>query len=132
MAGSISTLIRPARLAARIAFVIGMAAIVVPSLITFDIGDTPGGDKAQHFAAYFLVATAGFVGVKRRNHLWVAAALLALGAILEFAQAAFTNDRHAEFADYGANLAGVGAGWIVGWTLRWLAVRLGLARPEES
>jgi len=87
--------------------------------------DVPEGDKLGHLIAYGLLSAwaAGlFAGLRAR--LLAALALVALGVALEFAQAAFTDDRMMEAADGWADLLGVLLGQLAalgplrGWLQR--------------
>lgn len=109
---------RRLRLAARAAFFTGLAAIAALSLATFDAPETPGGDKTQHVLAYFLVAAAGFIGFRRRIHLPLFIAVLAFGALIEAAQALFTDTRVGDPVDFLANFAGAVLGWLASLGLR--------------
>jgi VanZ family protein len=67
-------------------------------------------DKAEHFAAYFLLA-AWFAGLYPKSRYWtVAAGLLALGIGLEWLQGAMELGRVPDVLDMAANAAGVAAG----------------------
>lgn len=101
---------------------IGVALIALDVYLTlttadFDV-DPRIADKRGHVIAYFGLM-AYFAGlVRRERFVWVAAALMALGIVLEFVQW-WMGVRLPETEDVVANGVGVGLGW--------LASRLGLA-----
>lgn len=106
--------LRRLRLAARLAFVLGAAAVVLLSLVNLKgLPSVPGGDKFHHTLAYFLVASAGFLGFSRRRHVPVFLALVVMGGALELVQAVFSNARVGDPADVAANAAGVALGWAL-------------------
>ena len=78
--------------------------------------DVPGPaylDKAEHMAAYALLAL-WFSGLVSRSRYWaVAAALAALGVLMELLQQAMHLGRQADVMDVAANVAGIGAGLAV-------------------
>ena len=87
--------------------------------------DVPEGDKLGHLIAYGLLsAWAAGLFASLRARLLAALALVALGVALEFAQAAFTDDRMMEAADGWADLLGVILGQLAalgplrGWLQR--------------
>lgn len=89
-------------------------------------------DKTAHFLAYFSLALLGS-GIASPSGLWrTMLRCFLLGAALEIAQALLTDHRVADFADLAANIAGIGAAWLIagqgraGWGLRageWLSER---------
>lgn len=100
------------------AWALGIAAVVVASLLPApDLPDLHVSDKAEHFAAYALLA-AGAVQLYARRLSWFAAciALALLGIGLEFAQGAFTTTRQMDAADALANSLGVLAGLATAFT----------------
>lgn len=79
----------------------------------------PGGDKLEHFLAYFLLAASAVQLYQGRRTLWcVAIALVALGVAVEFAQGALTTTRSMDPWDAVADLLGVAAGFAIALT-RW-------------
>jgi VanZ family protein len=81
-------------------------------------------DKTAHFLAYFSLALLGS-GIASPAGLWRAMLrCFLLGAALEIAQALLTAHRVADFADLAANVAGIGAAWLIagqgraGWGFR--------------
>ena len=94
-----------------------------------------GFDKIEHFAAYAAMsAYAGMLFARRRAQALAAAALIALGVGLEFAQAGLTDSRTGDAVDALANGLGVLLGLalaatpVAGWLQRvdaWLAPRAG-------
>lgn len=89
-------------------------------------------DKLGHYIAYLALALA-VSGISSPQRLWRSMlGCFLLGAALELAQAAFTEQRSAEWADLAANTAGIATAWLIsaqgraGWGLRagvWLARR---------
>lgn len=70
-----------------------------------------GGDKAEHFLAYFVLAAAAVqLFAARGALLWSGAGLVALGIALEVAQALLTSTRQTDVHDALANTLGVLAG----------------------
>jgi VanZ family protein len=92
-------------------------------------------DKTAHFLAYLSLALLG-AGIASPARLWRAMLrCFLLGAALEVAQALLTAHRVADFADLAANVAGIGAAWLIagqgraGWGLR-AAARLSERRTS--
>lgn len=86
-------------------------AVIVSSLVP---GGVPqkfeGMDKIEHASTYMLLMI-WFAGLQpRRSWGWVAAALLAMGLLLEIAQGAMHMHRTADARDMLANAVGVGLG----------------------
>lgn len=84
-------------------------------------------DKIGHALAYFSLALLGS-GIASPGRLrFVMLGCFLLGAALELAQGAFTENRQAEWGDLAANTAGILAAWLAagqgraGWGLRWFA-----------
>ena len=91
---------------------LGVSAVVVASLLPApDLPDLHVSDKAEHCAAYALLA-AGAVQLYARRLSWFAVciALAMLGIDLEVAQGALTTTRTMDSADAMANSLGVLAG----------------------
>ena len=84
------------------------------------------GDKLEHFAAYFLLASSAVQLFRRgRMLLLVGVALVAMGVCIEFAQGALTATRSADPFDALANTVGVVVGLATAFTpLRDLLLRL--------
>lgn len=82
-------------------------AVVAGSLMPGDSVPSVGSnDKLLHAASYFLLMV-WFAGLYRRSrHLWIAAGLVVLGAILDGLQA-LTSTRYFEVHDIAANASGV-------------------------
>lgn len=106
-----------------------IAAVVVTSLLPADeLPPAPfdGVDKLEHFLAYLVLsAWAVMLLAGRRGQSLAAAALIALGVGLEFAQSALTASRQADSADALANALGAMAGLMLAPTpvaraLQWL------------
>lgn len=91
-----------------LAIVLTVVVCLVPAP---DLPHAPGGDKFQHFVAYFLLAASAVqLYSGRRTLLRVGIGLVALGIAIEFAQAAFTATRAMEAWDVVADALGVLAG----------------------
>ena len=107
-----------------------VAAVVAGSLAPSQPSVAHGSDKLIHAGTYLILAI-WFCGIYRPSrYAAVAAALLALGAGLEFAQHLLAH-RVMEFADMLANAFGVGAGvalswWELGGWCSWVESRLGV------
>ena len=72
-------------------------------------------DKTEHFAAYLLLSV-WFAGIYRRGRYWIiAAGLVVMGVLIEFAQGAMGLGRHADARDVIANCSGVLAGLLLCW-----------------
>ena len=108
--------------------VLGVAAVVVASLLPMPAVDLEGGsDKFWHFLTYFLLAlfSSGIVPTER---LWrLVVRCLLLGAGLEAAQALLTETRQADWADMAANAAGILCAWMIA-----SGARAGWARHVEA
>jgi VanZ family protein len=77
----------------------------------------PGGDKLEHFLAYFLLAASAVQLYQGRRLLWrVAIGLVALGIVIEFAQSALTTTRSMDPWDAVADCIGVAAGFAIALT----------------
>ena len=96
---------------ARIAFFVGLVAVVALSLLPQDIVPETGlWDKWNHTLAYAALALSGGAGFKGwRSLLAVAIGLAVLGAGLELAQSV-TPDRDGSIADAVANFVGIAIG----------------------
>jgi VanZ family protein len=71
----------------------------------------PGGDKIEHFLAYFLLAASAVQLYEGRRVLWrVAIGLVVLGIAVEFAQGALTTTRSMDPWDAVADAIGVAIG----------------------
>ncbi|MDR0184027.1 VanZ family protein [Lysobacter arvi] len=96
-----------------------IAAVAASSLLpAHDLPEVPDGfDKVEHFVGYLLLSLwAAMLFAHRRGQALAAAALIALGVALEFAQGAWTVSRVADSADALANSLGVLAGLMLGAT----------------
>lgn len=72
-------------------------------------------DKTEHFIAYLMLSV-WFAGIYRRGRYWIiAAGLLVMGILIEFAQSAMGLGRHGDFRDVIANGSGVLAGLLLCW-----------------
>lgn len=80
----------------------------------------PEFDKLEHFMA-FLVLTAWFTAAfpGGRRWLWIVAAFMVLGGLIEVVQG-WSGFRDAEWLDWAADCVGVAAG--MGYPARWLGV----------
>ncbi|WP_242108850.1 VanZ family protein [Luteimonas aquatica] len=92
-----------------------LAVVAVCLVPATDLPRTPpGGDKVEHFLAYFLLmASAVQVFAGRRALCLAAAGLVAMGVAIEFAQAGLTATRGGDVWDAVADLLGVLAGWAL-------------------
>ena len=97
----------------QMAFVIGLVAVILLSLLPQDVLPDPGTwDKLNHVMAYGVLALAGGLGFRGlRSLLLVGIGLLILGIALEIAQAALPH-RSASAYDVLANLIGISLGSI--------------------
>jgi VanZ family protein len=74
----------------------------------------PGGDKIEHFLAYFLLAASAVQLYRGRRVLWrVAIGLVVLGIVVEFAQGALTTTRSMDPWDAVADTVGVAMGFAI-------------------
>jgi VanZ family protein len=118
------------------AIVVLVALIIAASLWPSPVVPNESfSDKTAHFLAYFSLALLGS-GIASPARLWRAMLrCFLLGAALEVAQALLTAHRVADFADLAANVAGIGAAWLIaaqgraGWGLR-AAARLSERRTS--
>ncbi len=97
----------------------GIALVVALSLApAFLLPQVPtGGDKAEHFLAYFTLAAAAVQLFATRGALSRAGAgLVVLGITLEIAQAMFTSTRQMDVHDALANTLGVLGGMATAMT----------------
>lgn len=99
---------------ARMAFLVGLAAVMVLSLVPQDmVPSTDVSDKVNHLAAYGALAFAGAIGFRgRRTLVLLAAGLLALGGALEIAQG-FVPGRMPSAGDLLADGIGIALGALV-------------------
>jgi VanZ family protein len=97
----------------RIAFVIGLLAVILLSLLPEEVLPDPGTwDKLNHAMAYGALALAGGLGFRGlRSLLFVGIGLLILGIALEITQTVLTS-RSASAYDALANLIGISLGSI--------------------
>ncbi len=97
----------------RIAFIVGLLAVILLSLLPREALPDPGTwDKLNHVMAYGVLALAGGLGFRGlRSLLLVGIGLLILGIALEIAQAALPY-RSASAYDALANLIGISLGSI--------------------
>ena len=87
-------------------------------------------DKLLHFTAYFGLAAIATVALRaRRQVLWVLAALVVLGGMLEVVQGMIGRD--ADVRDEIANMLGVLCGGLVGWGIVILLAKLVARRPRD-
>ena len=86
-------------------------AIIGLSLSPLDrLPDAPGGDKLHHFVAYGALAFP-LAFIKARHLSAYLLCFIALGGAIEWIQP-YVN-RYGEWADFGANFAGVIIGWLI-------------------
>jgi VanZ family protein len=98
---------------------VGIVAVFVVCLLPApDLPQLPeGGDKVEHFLAYFLLAGAAAQLHAQRVTLWrPALGLLLMGILIEILQGMLTTTRSADVADALADAAGVVAGLALAWT----------------
>jgi VanZ family protein len=97
----------------RIAFIVGLLAVILLSLLPQEVLPDPGTwDKLNHVMAYGVLALAGGLGFRGlRSLLFVGIGLLILGIALEITQTALTS-RSASAYDALANLIGISFGSI--------------------
>ncbi len=97
----------PWRQAVQFAFWLAFTGVMVMALKPSP-GDGAGfWDKAQHFTAFYVLAALGAVAFARRPVWVLAAALVALGGLIEGLQATPLIHRDAEFSDWIADGLGV-------------------------
>lgn len=78
--------------------------------------DVPDGDKIGHFLAYCLLsAWSAWLFASSQARWTAAAALVALGIVMELAQGAFTSDRMMDSYDALADTIGVLLGQAASW-----------------
>jgi len=77
-------------------------------------------DKADHFAAFFAIMTAGVVAFPRVRVVWIAAVVSAAGAVIELIQALPSVGRDCDFRDWMAENAAIAAvvGLLIAAALR--------------
>ena len=86
-------------------------AIIGLSLSPLDkLPDAPGGDKLHHFVAYAALSFP-LAFIKARPLPAYLICFILLGGIIELVQP-YVN-RYGEWADFGANFAGVMIGWLI-------------------
>ncbi len=98
---------------------LAIAAVIVASLVpASDLPQVPdGGDKLEHFLAYFLLAAAAVqLFATRAMLLGSGVALVILGIALEIAQGVFTSTRQMDPHDALANTLGVLGGMAIALT----------------
>ena len=117
---------------------IGLGTVMVAAVIVLSLVPSPEipvrqGDKAAHFAFYFLLMLwFASIYAERATHHLLAAGFVGLGVALEFAQL-MTGHRMFELTDMAANGAGVAAAWVLARTraaegLVWVEMHLGVRR----
>lgn len=88
------------------------ATIIILSLSPLEaLPPAPGSDKLQHFIAYGALAMP-LSFIYARHLRWYLISFILLGGLIELVQP-FVN-RYGEWADFGANMAGVMLGYMVG------------------
>lgn len=93
----------------------GTLIILILSLLPKDmmVPEPPFSDKIAHFLAYGAVTWVGAMAASStRRRVYLGLAMLALGILLEFAQA-FVPGRTPEMLDGVANLGGVAGGILI-------------------
>lgn len=94
---------------------IAILVVVVCSLLpAFLLPEVPsGGDKVEHFTAYFLLAAAAVqLFAARRALVGAGVGLVALGVAMEIAQGLLTTTRQMDVHDALANSMGVAGGLL--------------------
>jgi hypothetical protein len=113
----------PLRTLLRLAWFLGVAVVIVGSLLPGDsaairaLDKLDISDKIQHFAAYMVVALLPALHERRPVVVTLAVALVGLGVLLEFGQV-LSPGRDFEIGDMVADTAGVCVGIAAGWPLR--------------
>jgi VanZ family protein len=100
-------------------WVLAIASVIVASLVPASVlPQVPdGGDKAEHFLAYFLLAAAAVqLFATRAMLLGSGVGLILLGIALEIAQGVFTSTRQMDPHDALANTLGVIGGMTTALT----------------
>jgi VanZ family protein len=100
-------------------WVLAIASVIVASLVPASVlPQVPdGGDKAEHFLAYFLLAAAAVqLFATRAMLLGSGVGLVLLGIALEIAQGVFTSTRQMDPHDALANTLGVIGGMTTALT----------------
>lgn len=110
-----------------------LVVVIVTGSLVPDLGPLSGvsSDKFEHFIAYFALSLMGSAVVTADRLPWVMTGALLLGMSMEAAQALFTVERTADWADVLANACGILAAWLLvrhraGWAVTveaWLASR---------
>lgn len=98
---------------------LGIAAVFVACLLPGpDLPQVPeGGDKVEHFLAYFVLGGWAVQLHARRATLWKPAlGLLLMGILIEILQGTLTTTRSADVADALADAVGIAAGIALAWT----------------
>lgn len=94
-------------------------------------------DKSEHFIAYLLLSL-WFGGIYVRSRYWIiAAGLVVMGVLIEFAQGAMGLGRQADFRDVIANCSGVLAGLALCWFglgawMQWVEALVSKPQVEKS
>ena len=83
-----------------------------------------GGDKLDHIAAFATLAVLARLGWSRGRARWIAAGLVAFGALIELSQALPIVGRDASWYDLFADAIAVGGGLAIGTVLLDLIRRL--------
>lgn len=98
-------------------------ALAIATVVALSLTPPPpmavprGFDKLEHLLGYALLAAGAVLLFARRGaQLRAAAGLVALGGVLEIAQAALTQARTADPADAVANALGVALGFALSYT----------------
>jgi hypothetical protein len=82
-------------------------------------------DKAEHFVCFYALAATGACAFPRLRAVWLAAALVGLGAAIEIVQGLPMVARDSDWKDLVADAVAVGAALgpliIAGWRRQWRA-----------
>lgn len=106
--------------AARLVTLLIAAGVGVGALMPLPQLGPPGGDKVMHVLAFAALAFPT-AAVRPRDILVVAPLLVIYGGAIELVQPRF--NRHAEWADFWANCAGVALGSVLGYLVWRLSAR---------
>jgi VanZ family protein len=113
------------QVALRIAFGLGVAAIVVGSLLPSDHVPAVANDKIAHFVAYSVLSLLGTWAFRNRWTVALALSFCSLAFALEFAQR-YAPGRSMEIADAAVSCLGVCSVATLRWLASLLRAKIGL------
>jgi hypothetical protein len=113
---------------ARIAYWTAIVTIFALAVAPIPETGLPGGDKANHFAAFLALAAGGALIFHRSPLPRTALLLIAYGGAIELAQGLPLVKRDCDMLDWVTDIAGVAAGSLV-VLLSGLRARLGADKP---